>query len=251
MFFFGNVFANYYIYHCAKDYITVKPYSFLGIALVLFSFFACNRTIEPDNKRLGYVYFPLEIGNYVVYEVEEKNYTILDSNRVFYQLKEIVVDTFTNLSGQKQFVLERYRRNNELESWQIDSVWSALRTGSQAIKFENNIPYVKLVFPVERGSAWNGNAYNDKGENLFRISELRRSRRYGDIQLPNTVKVLMGNDSSLVTQVKREEIFAENIGMVFMERINVRFKSEPENLGKGLIESGKIEKFTIIDFGKE
>jgi hypothetical protein len=223
----------------------------IGVIFLYLGLVGCNKTLEPDDKRLGYVYFPLEIGNYVVYAVEEKNYTILDSNRVFYQLKEVVADTFTNLSGQKQFVLERYRRNNELENWRIDSVWSALRTGSQAIKFENNIPYIKLVFPVERNSSWNGNAYNDKGERTFRISEFRRSRRYGDIQLPNTVKVLMGNDSSLVTQVKREEIFAENIGLVFMERINVRFKSDAVNLGKGLIESGKIEKFTIIESGKE
>lgn len=223
----------------------------IGVIFLYLGLVGCNKTIEPDDKRLGYVYFPLEIGNFVVYAVEEKNYTILDSNRIFYQLKEVVADTFTNLSGQKQFVLERYRRNNELANWQIDSVWSALRTGSQAIKFENNIPYIKLVFPVERNSSWNGNAYNDKGERTFRISEFRRSRRYGDIQLPNTVKVLMGNDSSLVTQVKREEIFAENIGLVFMQRINVRFKSDAINLGKGLIESGKIEKFTIIEFGKE
>ncbi len=223
----------------------------IGVIFLYLGLASCNKTIEPDDKRLGYVYFPLEIGNYLVYAVEEKNYTILDSNRVFYQLKEVVADTFTNLSGQKQFVLERYRRNNELENWRIDSVWSALRTGSQAIKFENNIPYIKLVFPVERNSSWNGNAYNDKGERTFRITEFRQSRRYGDIQLPNTVKVLMGNDSSLVTQFKREEIFAENIGLVFMQRINVRFKSDAINLGKGLIESGKVEKFTIIEFGKE
>ena len=230
--------------------MTMTKASFI-LVFALIGLSACNKTIEPDDKRLGYVYFPLEIGHYVVYEVDEKNYTILDSNRVFYQLKEVVSDTFTNLSGQKQFVLERYRRNNELENWQIDSVWSALRTGSQAIKFENNIPYIKLIFPVERNSSWNGNAYNDKGERTFRISEFRRNRRFGEINLPNTVKVLMGNDSSLVTQIKREEIFAENIGLVFMERINVRFKSEPENLGKGIIESGKVEKFSIIEFGKE
>lgn len=228
--------------------LLMKRLCLFGVFIMLF---ACNKTIEPDDKRLGYVYFPLEIGNYVVYEVDEKNYTILDSNRVFYQLKEVVTDTFTNLSGQKQFVLERYRRNNDLENWQIDSVWSALRTGSQAIKFENNIPYVKLVFPVERNSIWNGNAYNDKDEQNYRIADFRKSRVFGDISLLNTIKVQMFNDSSLVTQLKREEVFAENIGMVFMERINVRFKSEPENLGKGLIESGKIERFTVIDFGKE
>lgn len=221
------------------------------LIFTLMGLLSCNKTIEPDDKRLGYIYFPLEIGKYITYEVDEKNYTIVDSNRVFYQLKEIVADTFTNLSGQKQFVLERYRRNNELENWQIDSVWSAVRTGSQAIKFENNIPYIKLVFPVERNSSWNGNAYNNKGEVTFRVSELRKSREFNNLSLPNTVKVLMGNDSSLVTQVKREEIFAENIGLVFMERINVRFKSDPANLGKGIIESGKIEKFTVIDFGKE
>jgi hypothetical protein len=229
-----------------------KVFIHLLVALVVMvALSACNKTIEPDDKRLGYVYFPLEIGRYVIYEVDERNYTILDSNQVFYQLKEIITDTFTNLAGQKQFVLERYKRANDLANWQIDSVWSAVRTGSQAIKFENNIPYIKLVFPVERNSSWNGNAYNDKGENIYRIADFRKSRTFGEINLPNTVKVQMGNDSSLVSQVKREEIFAENIGLVFMERINVRFKADPANLGKGKIESGKIEKFTIIDFGKE
>jgi hypothetical protein len=217
----------------------------------LFFLSNCTKTIEPDGDRLGYNYFPLEIGKFVTWEIEEKNYTILDSTTSIYQIKEVVADTFTNLSGQRQYILERYKRANSEQNWQIDSVWSATRTGSQAVKYENNTPYIKLIFPTANNQTWNGNAYNNYGEKTYKLIENKRARKYGEISLSNTVKILMGNDSSLVTQVKREEIYGLGIGLVYMKRINVRFKSDEPNLGKGIIESGKIEKFTIIDYGKE
>jgi len=212
---------------------------------------SCTKTLEPDGDRLGYNYFPLEVGHFITFEVEEKNYTILDSTTQIYQLKEVVADTFTNLSGQKQYVLERFKRADENDTWQIDSVWSAVKTGSQAIKYENNTPYIKLIFPTANNLSWNGNAYNNYGEKTYRMTEFKTPRNYGEISLPNTIKVMMGNDSSLVTQVKREEIYALGVGLAYMKRINVRFKADELNLGKGIIESGKIEKFTIIDYGKE
>ncbi|PKQ70143.1 hypothetical protein [Raineya orbicola] len=215
---------------------------------------ACQKTLEPDDKRLGYVYFPLEIGRYVIYNVEELTYRVPNNGipqRRVYQLKEIVADTFTNLSGEKQFVLERYTRTSFETPWQIDSVWSALRTGSQAIKFENNVPYVKLVFPTENNKTWNGNAYNDKGEQTYRITDFRKPQTFGELSFPNTLKVNMGKDSSLVSHIQREEIFAENVGLIYLFRKNIRYFSDPPNLGLGKIESGKIEKFTIVDYGKE
>ncbi|MCS6796593.1 MAG: hypothetical protein RMJ97_11365 [Raineya sp.] len=214
----------------------------------------CQKTIEPDGKRLGYDYFPLEIGRYVIYNVEENTYRTSDNGipqRRFYQLKEIVVDTFTNLSGQKQYVLERYVRTALDKPWRIDSVWSALRTGSQAIKFENNVPYVKLVFPTENNKTWNGNAYNDKGEQTYRITEYRKPKTFGELSFPNTLKVLMGKDSSLVSHIERTEIFALDVGLIYKFRKNIRYFADPPNLGLGRIESGKVETFTIVDYGKE
>jgi hypothetical protein len=231
--------------------ILSSAFSVLGWLAFVLLFQGCSKTIEPDGDRLGYNYFPLDIGHYVIYQVEEKNYTILNSTKLNFQLKEVVTDTFTNLSGQRQFVLERYKRNNENDIWKIDSVWAAVRTGSQAIKFENNTPYIKLIFPTSNNLVWNGNALNNYGEKTYRIQNYKRSLQLGDITLPNTLKVQMGNDSSLVTQVKREEVYALGVGMVLMEKVNVRFKSDADNLGKGIIESGKIEKYTVIEYGKE
>ncbi len=227
----------------------------LALSLVsVISISACQRSIEPDDKRLGYAYFPLEIGRYIVYNVEENTYRISDNGvpqTRFYQLKEIITDTFTNLSGEKQYVLERYVRSSLDSPWQIDSVWSALRTGSQAIKFENNVPYIKLVFPTENNKRWNGNAYNNKGEQIYRITEYRKTKTLGELSFSNTLKVEMGNDSSLVSHIQREEIFAVDVGLIYLFRKNIRYFSDSPNLGSGRIESGKIEKFIIVDYGKE
>lgn len=221
------------------------------ISVVMLS---CQKNIEPDSKRLGYDYFPLEIGKYVIYNVDEEIYQLSGNGipqKRLYQLKEIITDTFTNLSGEKQYVLERYVRNNVDAPWQIDSVWSALRTGLQAIKFENNVPYVKLTFPTENNKFWNGNAYNDKGVQNYRITNYQKPLTFGELYFPNTLTVEMGKDSSLVSHIERREIFALDVGMIYMFRKNIRYFSDPPDLGLGKIESGKIEKFTVVAYGKE
>ena len=218
----------------------------------LFCLISCQNSAKTEPLAFGYEFFPLEIGGYVIYEVEKINYPsnqpIIRKN---YQLKEEVVDTFTSASKVKLYVLERYVRIDETKNWEIDSVWAASRTNNQAIRQENNISFVRLSFPLKDKLIWNGNFFNSNPREDYQIEDFNKSLVINKLNMPKTLKVQQINDSSLVRLTRRSEIYAENIGIVSIDETQVSYKSDNASIGKGIIDFGKIIKQRIIAYGKK
>jgi hypothetical protein len=133
--------------------------------LCLFTSCKDKQTIEEPNIDYGYDYFPLEIGmewtyqvDSIIYDPTETNVNIL-TNSVY--LREIVVDTFRDELNRSSYRLERFERSTTTSDWVLKDVWSSLQTDQTAERFEENLRFVKLVFPVERRDIWNGLVYID------------------------------------------------------------------------------------------
>ncbi len=218
----------------------------------LFCLNSCQNNAKTEPLAFGYEYFPLEIGRYIIYEVDKTNYPanqpVIREN---YQLKEEVVDTFRSASNTKLYVLERYIRKDETQNWKIDSVWAASRSNNQAIRQENNISFVKLSFPLKDKLVWNGNFYNNNSREDYQIENFNKPLIINNLNLPKTLKVQQVNDSSLVRLTRRSEIYAENIGIVAIDETNIEYKNDTVNLGRGIINFGKVIKQRIIAFGKK
>ena len=96
----------------------------------------CNELLPPEPERLGYAFFPLTVGEFRTYDVVVINYNLDGStDTVSYQLKEVVSDS-SIIGDETSFRLDRYRRESDLETWVIDSVWSARLNSYQAIVVE-------------------------------------------------------------------------------------------------------------------
>ena len=229
----------------------MRQFHLLIYLLFLGGVSACEQTVEADGDLLGFNYFPLEIGQFVSYQVEVERYNVDGEVAVeSYQLQERITDTFTDISGRTTYVVERYRRPNETATWQIDSVWSAVQNGRQAIRTENNLDFVKLVFPLEAGLSWDGNVFNALGEQIYRLQNYRDPLTLNDLNFMRTLQVVQVDDSSLVTRLKRVETYAEDVGLIDLDFTNVRYRSEGEFLGQGIIEFGTIYRQKVIDYGK-
>lgn len=227
----------------------------LGFSLFLGGLFcltSCQNSAQTEPLAFGYEFFPLEIGRYVIYDVQKTNYPsnqpIIREN---YQLKEEVVDTFTSASKVKLYVLERYVRADETQNWKIDSVWAASLSNNQGIRQENNISFIRLTFPLKDKLVWNGNFFNSNSREDYQIEDFNKSLVINKLSLPKTLKVQQVNDSSLVRLTRRSEIYAENIGIVGIDETQVFYKSDNANIGKGIIDFGKIIKQRIIAYGKK
>ncbi|MCS6822645.1 MAG: hypothetical protein NZ551_12370 [Microscillaceae bacterium] len=228
-------------------------YRIFPLLFLLFALFACEQIpVEPLEKRLGLAYAPIEVGRYIIYEVTEKIYSLsAPMEEKKYQLLERIAETFEDIQGENALRIERFKRNTVTEPWQIDSVWVAKRTSQLFIKTENNIPYIKLTFPIQENKTWNGNARNNFSEQTYRMTNLNQRRRIRNLTFDRTLQVIQRRDSSLVGLNKQIEIYAENVGLIYKESNVVTYCSTPNCLGQGIISFGNITTFQIIAYGQD
>ncbi|MGB3780695.1 MAG: hypothetical protein WA960_20185, partial [Tunicatimonas sp.] len=151
-------------------------YYLIGYLSSLVFLFGCasdeNSSFNPAfDETLGAQYYPLTVGRYSVYEVEDIRYTVrdgIDTSR--YQLRERVADSWTGAGGEIIYSLERYTRDLPDNDWQLDSVWTARKNEQAVVVVENNVAYTKLVFPFRDALEWNGNALNSRPELRYQLT---------------------------------------------------------------------------------
>lgn len=228
---------------------------FFGAILILI--IGCSESkIDPSNNQLGLEYFPLETGQFRIYDAQEILFTVLGSDTTNFQLKESVVDSFTNVENSFTYIIHRETRLNETEVWQLDSVWTARRTANFAIMVENNRSIVKLVFPIEHGTQWDGNELNGLNEKLFTYDLNIADTTLSENQFSNLSKVIQSDiPENIVNRDERYEIYAENVGLIIKNSINLEFcQSKPDETpcpATKSIESGRIFIATLTSYGKE
>ena len=218
----------------------------------LFLLLGCqSTTTEPVSA--GYDYFPLTTGQYIIYDVQEQQYALNAAPvQRAYQLKEVVAASYTDVTGQTAYRLLRYRRAADGQPWQADSVWSARLVNAEAIRTENGRDFVKLLFPVSDRLTWNGNQLNSFGDDTYELRNSNQPYRVSDKQYDQTVTVVAQNDSTLVSQDKRIEVYARQVGLVYKERTQLQFcSSSPACVGKYQIDYGIRQVYRINASGHE
>lgn len=223
---------------------------FLLISLLIWS--SCQSD-APTLLSSDADFFPLETGRYIIYDVQEQQYALNTAPaRRTYQVKEVVGAAYSDVVGQPAYRLLRYRRATEAQAWQPDSVWSARVAGNEAIRTENGLDFIKLVFPVSDNLSWNGNQRNNLGEDRYEIRNSKQPFRVLDKQYDESVTVVAQNDSTLVSQDKRIEVYARQIGLIYKERSQVQYcSSTPACVGKYQIDYGIQQVYRIRTYGKE
>jgi hypothetical protein len=228
-----------------------KYFLLLSVAFLL-------TTCNTDDANLDLVpsgtdYFPLTIGSFVSYNIKETNYFLNDPRKTEnnYQLKEVIKEVYTDLAKNTSYRIERYKRANGRDNWVLWNVWTARIDFQAAIRTEENVPYIKLVFPFEKSKKWNGNSLNTNNPDEYEMQNLGKTYSFANKNFTETVTVVQSNDSSLVGKDIRTEVFAKGIGMIY-KKYEVLIYCQSENCrGKAEIERGNVLEMSIFDYGKE
>ncbi len=228
---------------------------FFGLLLIVLSFAGCQ-SVDSGAVSPGYDYFPLETGRYIIYDVMEHQYSLrVAPTQRAYQLKEIVGPAYTDVLGQPAYRLLRYRRLTDSQPWQTDSVWSARRAGNEAIRTENGLDFVKLLFPIGDRLRWNGNRYNAAGPDAYEARNSGQPYRVSDKQFSETVTVVAQQDSTRLSQDKRIEVYARQVGLIYKERVQLQFCTTGSGTqtctGNNQIDYGIRQIYRIRSFGSE
>lgn len=128
----------------------------LAIFVLSLTIVACSEEKEELDITADYTYFPLEIGKYWVYEVDSivfLNLARRDTSKTW--LKEQITSYFIDNVGDTIYRVDQFERKKNTLPWEIKRVVSLSRNNKKAIRTENNIPLIKMVFPLTINSKWN------------------------------------------------------------------------------------------------
>jgi hypothetical protein len=209
----------------------------------------CDCVTPPQT---GASFFYPVIGTSIVYDVQETQYTLTETPKVKnYQLKEVNASFFQDLDNKEALRIERYRRENDTQKWVIDSVFTAKKEIDKALKTENNVTYVKLVFPIKEGVQWNGNLYNSFANDSYEMKKVNQPFQTNGQNFAKTLSVIQQNDSTLVDLKRKMEVYAEGIGLIYQEKTFVTYCNTADCLGKGKIDFGTKYTLKIKNYGKQ
>jgi hypothetical protein len=198
----------------------------ITICLGLVLFFGCKRN-QTEPLDLGYNYFPLTIGAFVDYQVDSTVYNDFTQSDTTYSftIRETVRDTFSDAQGRLTYRIERSKRVGDTASFVIQKSMGINVEATRLERLEDNIRTVILSFPPDAGSAWNGNAYNNRGQENFEIISAHKPATVNGTTFDSVVTVEQYNDTAnFIEKRYRQERFAKNLGIISIEYIDIRTK---------------------------
>lgn len=175
-------------------------------------------------------FYPLQVGKFWEYRVDS---TVFDQNApepvysVSVLVREEVVDTFLDLQNHPWYRIERFERASDTLPWEIKQVVAATIRGNEALRLENDLTFVKLLFPLTPFKNWNGNKYFDpftivfisgepvemfKGWDYRMLSSGAQEMGYSDV-----TSILQADSENLLERRYALEKYARDTGLIYRE----------------------------------
>lgn len=191
----------------------------LLVILISLGFLSACKKIPKDDVEpyKGKSYFPTNTGHELIYEVEsiKKNQISGQWDTAFYEIKETITGSFIDSVGRETQIIERYIKNDTTSNFVPYKTWAANLLTSTAHRIEDNIRFIKLVFPQNPGGYWDANSLNNLGVRYYRYTALHEPSNLMGLAYDSTCTILQFADSSLTQNKYYLEKYATKVGMIY------------------------------------
>ena len=138
-------------------------YSALFVFSFLVFFSSCGEESKTlDRELFGFEYFPVEVGKFWIYKYDEtlirNQGNVLDQSVTY--VREEISDVFVDAVGDSVYTLRRSESPTLDGNFQITDVWTTKMSENAARRVEENLTFVKLIFPFNVGTTWDGNLFD-------------------------------------------------------------------------------------------
>jgi hypothetical protein len=214
--------------------------------------------LKPGEIDSGKSFYPIEIGKFWIYKVDTTYYAFNGSIQSgSYFRKEKITDSLYLQEGSVVYRLEISKSLTENGPWTISTIWNIRKDNDKIIRTEENIPYVKVRFPLKSGESWDGNVFNVLQDSArifpFTVKELGNTQVYKQEEI-FTVRIEQKIDSNCINKSAFFEIYFKNIGLGYMRNSFIEYSQEgddPCSQPISKIEQGYDNIFTLVNHGTE
>ncbi len=216
---------------------------FIAVLFVAINTSCSDDETIPSTLPASFRYFPLDTNTWVIYDVDSIVHLDRDDaygvdtsiERFSFQVMEVTDSAYIDGQNETAYRISRFRRVNDSLPWQFQSVWSAKRTASNAQRVEENIRFVRLSFPIDSRSTWNGNAFNYYPEELYYYEDIHQPLIVQGLAFDSSVTVIQNDFVSNVNRITKIEKYAVGVGLVDKQLDSLRLSL---NFGGVLILNG-------------
>jgi len=241
--------------------LIVTLFSTLAVIALIIS---CSKETEPvDESTFGYDFFPITKGKSWIYASDSILYdnggSKVDTFSSF--IKEEVGDSFVDETGITVYKLNRFFKRNPTDVWSRTNTWTTYTDKTRAIRTEENLKFIKLVFPLKKGLRWDGNVFLDEdikidvaGESIeayknwkHRMEEIDEDFSFNGSNV-KSVRVNLVDDASIIDRRKVTEYYGKGIGLLKKEMIILDSDgSRPNDPWEKKAQKGFIHTLELIE----
>lgn len=225
-------------------------YKYLPIVLLVLWGCGEDDLVRPSDAE----YFPLRKGFYQIYAVQNIRYQLMEQvENSVYQLKTEVVDSLVNLEGGYTYTIHRSRRNTDTDPWEFQHVWSVRLTATNVVVYEENVPYIKIVFPATKNRQWDGNALNNLSPDEYVLTTTGKSYQLENGEtVGQYIQIVQEESGDFFNVNEREEFYVRNIGLVHREITDIEYCSDADDcdISQQIIDNGTIYVQTLTGYGQ-
>jgi hypothetical protein len=234
-------FTHINLYRFTKS--LVIPFAILALA------FSCeNSDTDPIDE---YDYYPLAVGRFAIYEVNEVVYSSGQANPVSktWQEKDEVDRVSTDAEGFSTYTVSRSTRNASTDYWQKVKEFTVRKSPDKILTNIDNQTFFSLAFPISPKYEWNGNTYNNLDAESYYYQEINEPASIGAQNFSKTLKVVERNDTSIINRYLGVKQYGLGVGLISDEQIAFEFCQSEDCIGSGKIESGSRKTRKILEYG--
>lgn len=239
-----------------RGFLTAMSGLALGTMLLMQS---CSSDSDTD-PIAPYDYFPLAVGQFQIYQVNEDVYSSGSREPVVkaWQEKDEVTSVNEDSTSGKVYIVSRYTRNTATQAWQKIKEYSVKHDPDKVIVNLDNEVLMPLVFPYSPQVEWDGYRYftvdddDPRYDTKHHYENINKPLTVNSLHFDKTIKVSERTDTTGVTQYRLGyKEYAAGVGLVIDEQTNLDYLQEGgELIGDKVIASGSRRIKKIIEYGK-
>jgi hypothetical protein len=192
--------------------------------LILIINLSCD-PVEYSEVKSYQDYFPIEIQKEKNFLVTNIIHNSFGKDTSSYYLKEIITESFIDLEGDTAYRIQRYWRTDTTQTYEIKDVWVVKKSENSVQQLEENIRFTKLIFPINKNSFWNGNAFNNLGYQEYSVQSIHTDFNLNNLTFDSCVSINQNYKSNLLEYENSQEIYSLGLGLVYKEVIVIQINN--------------------------